>query len=119
GGRPPRSWKREKSMSGWPNGAMPPRPMSGSAPGFPMILTFPRRTPASSPFANANPPEVTRQAKSHDPGRTARAAFFSGKDPVHVSRPELDSSTGREPRPVLSRDALVVDLCEHGGRARG
>ena len=23
GGRPPRSWKREKSMSGWPSGAMP------------------------------------------------------------------------------------------------
>src|SRR5271157_4170748 len=113
GGRPPRSWKREKSMSGWPNGAMPPRPMSGSAPGFPMILTFPRRTPASLPFANMNPPEVTRQAKFQDPDRP-REVFFLGRNPLmHPDPSSIPAPDGKLARFWLAL-LLLLSLASTG-----
>ena len=85
---------------------MPPRPMSGSAPGFPTIRTFPRRTAASLPYANMKPLEVDRQANSQHPGRTVRAAFFLGRIPF--MRP--DPSSMPTPDGKRTRNSLAILL---------
>ena len=103
-------------MSGLPSGAMPPKPMSGSAPSSPTILTFPRQIHVSSAFANIKLPQAARQVRLFSRSGAVAGAVFSGRDPVHAAnnRARFQDRSGTEPGFLVIAMLLSCSLASAG-----